>query len=189
MDPRRPARLRDKLPEITLEAVSVVFAVLLALAVNEWRDQRDDREVAAQARRSIEAEVAENRADLGRALQTNASALRALATSSPAVPDSAVEVGLSLELAQLSSAAFGTAQATGAASGIEFGWLLSAARAYDLQELYGRRQEGLLDELGGAAGSPDGPDGIRNRLRQVQALGDSLHAAYELVLAHEATPP
>jgi hypothetical protein len=42
-------RLREKLPELLLEAVSVVFAVLLALAVDEWREPRSRNTLAARA--------------------------------------------------------------------------------------------------------------------------------------------
>ena len=41
-------RLREKLPEILIEAASVVIALLLALALNSWNDARHDRERGAE---------------------------------------------------------------------------------------------------------------------------------------------
>jgi hypothetical protein len=57
-------RLREKLPELLLEAVSVVFAVLLALAVDEWRETRSREALAARARASILEEIRSNESEL-----------------------------------------------------------------------------------------------------------------------------
>src|SRR5689334_4619331 len=74
----RAFRLREKLPEILIEAASVVVAVLLAFAVDEWRDARAKREVAERAKRSIVSELQANRDELSRSFGENAAHLRDL---------------------------------------------------------------------------------------------------------------
>ena len=47
--PARPHlrdRLREKLPEIVIEAGSVVLALLLALAINQWNERQQENERA-----------------------------------------------------------------------------------------------------------------------------------------------
>ena len=44
--------------------MSVMFAVLLAFAVDQWREDRSNTELAARARASILAEIAANRSEL-----------------------------------------------------------------------------------------------------------------------------
>jgi len=63
---RRPwhEALRAKLPEILLEAASVLVAVLLAFAVDEWRDAREKRQLADRARSTVVAELRVNREEL-----------------------------------------------------------------------------------------------------------------------------
>ena len=50
-------QVRAKLPELLLEAVSVVFAVLVALAANEWRQNLADKQVAHRALTGIAEEM------------------------------------------------------------------------------------------------------------------------------------
>lgn len=182
--------LRKRLPEIALEVGSVVFAVLFALGVNEWRDDRRKRVTAEQARQSIEAEVAENQEELRQALLDNTSTLREVGRLAGAVgSDSTLELQLGLTLASLSSAAFDASESAGVTATMDFQWLLSVARVYNLQGLYQRRQEQLLDQFSDTeGGSPAWLARFRGRLSQTQVLGDSLSVAYESIL-HAASPP
>ena len=63
--------LRQKAPELALEAISVVFAVLVALAVDEWREERQYRELAERAVVAVAAEIESNRTELGGSLAEN----------------------------------------------------------------------------------------------------------------------
>ena len=57
-------RLAERLPEILIEAASVVFALLLALALNQWNERRELRERGAAVRAAIRAELSENRLEI-----------------------------------------------------------------------------------------------------------------------------
>ena len=52
--------LRTRLPELALEAVMIVFAVLVALGFEEWRDERQMQEFADRARAAVLAEIRAN---------------------------------------------------------------------------------------------------------------------------------
>jgi len=59
-------RLREKLPEILIEAASVVLALLLALGASAWHERNQDIERAQTARAAILAELRNNRTELGK---------------------------------------------------------------------------------------------------------------------------
>ncbi len=175
--------LRERLPEILLEAGSVVFALLLALGANEWRDAHQARQAGEAARRSILAEVRANRQEIEGALASNRAALARLAGVS-ARGDTLRNV--SMDLAQLSSAAWRTAQATQAAASIPFEKLLPISRVYELQDMYTRAQLGLLDRLtDDAPGGP--PRRLVGQLKVVRDLAVGLDSSYAQLLRQEGT--
>ncbi len=51
-----------------LDIVSIVFSILLALAVDRWRRHREDRRLAHEAARNLQAEIQRNLHDLRRVL-------------------------------------------------------------------------------------------------------------------------
>jgi hypothetical protein len=182
--------LREKLPEIMLEAASVVFAVLLALGVDEWRDVRAKQELAVRAQASVVAEVRGNLGELRQTWQTNRQVLAELSRQAQAVDSPATRRltgSVDISLAQLSSAAWQTAQATQASASIDYDWMLRAARLYDLQALYAQSQAAVLDDL-----SRIDPDArrsllsLRARLAVQQELGAGLLKAYDDLLRHPA---
>jgi len=52
--------IKNKLPELILEAAFVVFAVLLALGVDEWRENRTNQKLADRTRDNIIEEIHAN---------------------------------------------------------------------------------------------------------------------------------
>ena len=58
------ARLGERLPEILIEALFMLVAVVLAFAVEEWREERELDGLAAEARGAILQEVRRNRDEL-----------------------------------------------------------------------------------------------------------------------------
>lgn len=141
-------RLREKLPEILIEAASVVIALLLALALNSWNDARHDRERATAARAAILAELRGNRVELAAAqskLKDIVAELNAaLDPDKPEPHELKVELGVSL----LSSAAWHAALATQASQDLDFDWIRRIARVYELQDNYLRVQNVAVDQLG-----------------------------------------
>lgn len=83
--------LREKVPEILLEIFSVVLAVLLALAVDDWRERRDNAISAQQAREAVLAEIRANHDDLGDNALANGRVLEALSLHLQGEQEAAVE--------------------------------------------------------------------------------------------------
>ena len=79
--PPRPAlgrRIAERLPEILIEALFTLVAVVLAFAVEEWREERELDGLAAEARGAILQEVTRNRDELMESKQGTTDATAAL---------------------------------------------------------------------------------------------------------------
>jgi len=188
-DPSAPTRyglgerLREKLPEILIEAGSVVIALLLALALNQWNERQQENERAAIARSAILAELRANRQEIDTAhgkLQQIVTTLRdALDTSKPPPDRLQVDLGISL----LSAAAWHATLATQASQRIDFAWLTHTAKLYELQDHFLRVQNAAVDQL--SAVPPDDSVGGKQiaaallpRFRALDQLAQDLQGGY-----------
>lgn len=187
--------LRDKAPELLVEAASVMFAVLLALAVDSWQEERREQRRADRARESIVAEIASNRAEVSRAVAQSDTIRRDIARVAARIEQSdSGMVELNLQFPILSAAAWTTAQTTGATQPLPFDWLLRVAQIYETQAVYARTSSELLDRFGDAITrleSGEGPGALAS-LRSWLNIGSSvaitLLAAYDTVLIAEGRP-
>ncbi len=180
-------RLREKLPEILIEAASVVIALLLALALNSWNDARHDRERAIAARAAILAELRANRAELVEAqpiLKTIIGDLQAaLDPDKPEPRELKVNLGLSL----LSSGAWHAALATQAMQDMDFAWTTRVAKVYELQDNYLRVQNVAIDQVGSIPAdknlsSRSVAQSLIQRVITLSQLADGLARSYDTVL-------
>jgi len=147
-------RLREKLPEILIEAGSVVIALLLALAINAWNQDRELRARADTARAGILAELRTNRDDLDAArpkLREIVDSLRDKLAKDAPEPH---EVTVLLGVTQLSSAAWRAALATDAMRTVDFAWISEVARVYEVQDEYLRLQQNALDQISSIPADP-----------------------------------
>jgi hypothetical protein len=178
-------RLRAKVPEILLEATSVVFAVLLALGVDEWRQDRENVKLAARARESIMVEIRTNRDRMRRNLASNRKSLAAIAPDEALGPDSKVKLELGIAWLALSSAAWHSAQTTQATRFLDYKWLMDVAGIYENQAMYVTSQVDLFQHIGGAIGEPDkrtSARAVRGRLFMLLQVAESLIRQYSQML-------
>lgn len=184
-------RLREKLPEILIEAGSILIALLLAFTVNAWREHQQEIERAEVARGAILAELRSNQQEIESAratLQDIVATLQgALDGSRPATHELSVNLGISL----LSSAAWRAVLATQASQQIDFVWITRIARLYELQDNFLRVQNSTIDRL--ATLSPDDSNSGKQvaamllpRFRTLVQLANGLAASYAEVLAGPA---
>jgi hypothetical protein len=182
-------RLKEKLPELLLEAASVVFAVLLALAVDEWRETRSREALAARARASILEEIRNNETELRNTRDNNRALLRTTEEAlSQIVQKRDVSLQFHFEIALLSSAAWNTAQMTQAANYLDFDWLRRVSDVYELQGLYVTSQSAVVDRLSGISEIlEDDPRRmlaiIAERLRVALRIQDELLEEYGKILS------
>lgn len=190
--PARPGgfrpQLREKLPELILEAASVVFAVLLALAVDEWRETRSQDALAERARASILEEIRGNEAELRRTRDKNRALLRRIEeTLARGRQGPEMSLEFNFQIALVSSASWHTAQMTQAASFLDFDWVRRVSKVYEFQDLYVTSQSAVVDRISGISEILDNDPFrmlriIADRLRTNLELQDSLLEKYGEVL-------
>lgn len=177
--------LRHKWPELLVEGFSVALAVLLALAVDEWRENRSNRELAELAEASIVAEVQENlrRLEEGAA---DRDSLLAYLDASLAILESGEtpeDISINVSPALLARTAWETAQVTRAIHFMPYDKVARIGRLYDFQRMY-ETSEAQLVELISSLGSmnwdePVEPVGtVRTALVRADMLADNLEGAY-----------
>ena len=129
--------LRQKLPEITLEAAMVVFAVLAAFGVEEWREERRLREFAAVALSAVETEIAENLQQFRDAEPALTELMERLERVLRAADEDRSEpFELGTRLPAVSMAAWRAAQGSPGAPYFDHGWVIRVSRVYEGYEEY-----------------------------------------------------
>jgi len=177
--------LRVRLGRMLLDVVGVVFAVLVALAADEWRDNRELQQQADRAQAAVLAELRANRTELERTRPSIDSTEARLAEGSRVSAEGrARALSLDLEFPDFSDAAWRITQVTDAASRIDFDWLTRVARIYETQELYGEERSAILQTLGemGTAGQNPEVDRLRNQVHILRQLHDQLVERYDQFL-------
>lgn len=171
----------------------MVFAVLLALAVNEWRDNRANTALAARARAAVIEELRANAAELDRVRDTNEALREQLETALPALRSGdTTKFDITYSVALLSSSAWHAAQVTQAVHFMDFEWVARVSKAYDLQEFYVDNQAALVDRIGsmGELAEASGPapmaTAVLGHLRVVINMRAALEEAYDELLSGDA---
>ena len=178
-------RLREKLPEILIEACSVALAVVLALWASDWRDNRELDRDAAHRKQAVAAEMRGNLMELESArpkLQKNLDIARNYLKAEGSQVRS---LEFNLQLSLLSAAAWNTAQSAESARRLESDWNIPTARTYELQALYQRQQESAMDTLAGIGAVGEDEPPTRQSVRELAhsistliALNEQLEEAY-----------
>jgi len=177
-------RLAEKLPEILIEAASVVFALLLALALNQWNERRELSERVEAVRAAIRAELAENRLEIASTRPNLADIRTRLREVVEGKQDAAHQLTVNLGVSLLSAAAWHAALATQASETIDFKWMTSVATIYELQENYLHVQAAAVDQLtsipvGGDSGAKVIAGALIPRIDGLAQLADGLAKAYD----------
>lgn len=171
-------KLRWKLAEIAIEAVMIVFAVLVALGFEEWREERQLHSLADRARVAVDLELQHNLTEFERAeanlideREKIANALQELVEIQRGTSDtSSTFVGFTLGFPEVSTAAWRVAQVSESATYLDYDWLVERARQYDGLERYLDFQDQVIAAVGvvAATGSDDEDmDDAITGLRQV----------------------
>jgi hypothetical protein len=127
----------------------IFFAVMLALAAEEWRENRDRLELADRALRSVAEELRSNLEELERTGERNAGRLEAagtvLAELEAGQDQGNADIGLEVSL--LSTAAWQSAQMSQAVQYLDFDIMRTLSEVYEIQDLYDRVQTGAVDNM------------------------------------------
>lgn len=193
--PQRPsamATLRGRLPTLIAQALSVIFAVLVALAVDQAWEERENRALGRRGLDGIVAEMTRNldRLEEGRpridSILAGIDSVTRILEADNDLED--IEVEVDYPVALLSSAAWQTAQVTRAVHFVPIDVVTRIAGVYDLQAFFMRNQELLTDQIAGTMATPD-MDTLRlvrelgSRYRLVAGFRRAVATAYRCVLA------
>ena len=134
-------RSSSRIPWLKLgvETFFVVLGVLLALALDEWRQGRRDQEVVVLALQNIRQEIQANRAEVRRALAYH----RDLQRRMKETPD----MGVALQPAMIRNNAWPAAQSSQAAARMAFPAVAAFSKMEELQEVYQRLLAGVMPTI------------------------------------------
>lgn len=148
---------RRNLADISIEVVMIVFAVFLALGVEERREERQLHNLADRARVAVDLELQHNlielmltESNLIEAQERFANTLqRVIEIRSGSPPSTSLNLkDFFLDFPEISTAAWRVAQASQAAPYQDFDWLVERARQYEGLEQYQVYQDQLVTALG-----------------------------------------
>lgn len=137
---------RKRFSKVLIEVSSIIFAVMVALIADEWRDDRQQQQRAEAALEQVMAEVAENLSELEQSLEENAELAAYLATMANGEDEGPLQVNMALSL--VSDAAWESAKMTQAMHHIEFNRVTELAQYYDQLAFFARRQDAMLTLIG-----------------------------------------
>ena len=180
-------KVRRRLPELATEALMVVFAVLVALGVEEWREERQLRAFADRARAAVDQEIELNldefrsvESGLNEGSEKVATVLQALLEARASGESGSVEGGFTFAEPEISMAAWRVAQASRAAPYFDYDWVIDRARHYEQVERYAGLWEQFLEglasvEAASAANDLDATVTTFSRIRGQLAILVQLH--------------
>lgn len=135
------------LGRIALEVFSIVLGVLLALAVSEWQEQRNNEARAGNALANVRAELQSNLGLLEIIGPNNQRAVEQI-NSESRDPDSDATV---IPGVQLRSSAWQTLSATGLSNYVDYDLLIELSQLYSMIEVYRETAYGLINSNMGMA--------------------------------------
>ena len=138
---------RSTLPELAVQAVLVVFAVVVALAVEDWWNERELQEFADRARTAVVTEISANLEEYrstGPALKSMAARLTEVVREEDI---SLLNRSLSFTLPEFSSSAWRTAQSSQAAQRFDYDWVIQVSRAHEVHDYYSSIADRLIDAM------------------------------------------
>lgn len=173
-----------------LESVLLIGSILLALAVDEWAEDRDYAELANQSLAIFQREILQNRARLedSRPYHGGIRDLLAQMRVTPGVSADARRVMEGLEPPVLLNTAWETALATGALTHMDFEIVSALSLTYSIQETFEDRNRLERPRLGSGEGLSNAQrvEQIEDAYQYVAALTrgeDELMTVYEQALS------
>ena len=124
-----------------LEIISIVLAVLLALAVSEWQENRNKLERTEAALRQVQTELSQNLELLEFVHDRNVALIELLSQESTTV-DQEAQFTPALQIADSAWKALGS---TGLSGFVDFDLMVTLSQTYALIDIYRRSGYSLLD--------------------------------------------
>ena len=140
--------------DYVFQFITVTIGVLIALLINGLVEWNHDRELVASARATMAKEIDANKKEIDNSIAASAATTKRFDTALQFAADllrdkktTLKEMNLKLDLADISSTAWHTAERTGALALMDYDEVQRYSRLYDLQDLFIEQQRGLLAQL------------------------------------------
>ena len=174
--------------KIVLEFLSVVFAVLLALGLNHWREKRVNQSLAEDSLDRIRAEMNDNRQEIDSTILQFAEVISHLSMQAKAIDSLGVtEISWGYSHPVLSSDSWTTATITNAVIHMDPDLVEDLADIYAVQEMYSEFGFKFFDRVAELARFRDEPDILIEILQShyniSNSIAQSLQRGYEDFLA------
>lgn len=191
-------RWREWMPRLAVESIVVVFSILLALVVNEWRQDVEREEQRERATEAIRSELIHDYRELRGVHAYHerlADTLLALTDAGAESLDPGVRPEGWIQSVDMVSAAWEAARATGTTSRFRYELLLALSRAYEEQATFRRQREILFSTVFRRAMDPDTPSllgdpgGMGLTLNTLSDWETNLLGEYERALEVLGVPP
>jgi len=141
----------DWMPRVLFEAFLIVISILVALALDEWREQREDGQMVRQALLNFVNEINQNRARIEDATPFNQGLLNVLQgnydRNEVSTIDDFVMIVESYSPVALQSTAWDTALATGSLAKMDYNLVSALSLTYNMQNRYQAATRSGMDEL------------------------------------------
>jgi len=130
----------DWLPRVLFESFLIVISIMVALALDEWREDRQDAETVRQALLNFNSEIEQNKARIDDAAPFNRGLYNVLrnryAEDDIATLDEFVNMAESYTPVVLQATAWETALATGSLAKMDYHLVSALSLTYNLQNRY-----------------------------------------------------
>lgn len=141
----------DWLPRVLFESALIVMSILVALGLDEWRENREAAETVSQALLNFDREIRQNQAQIDYATPFSVGLLNILKgryeSDEQLSIDEFVDMMESYESAALQSTAWETAIATGSLAKMDYNIVSALSMTYSLQNRYQIATRSGLAEL------------------------------------------
>lgn len=178
----------------SIEMVSIIFAVLLALGLEGWMQDRELTERANQMLVRVTAEIRVNRQELKVAVTENQTYVDGLMAglSSDQLKFSAIAPFFKMSAGSTSNAAWSSAKMTNVISMMPVDTLNDIASIYDTQDYYLQYAQALMLQFADMSINVQNPDHTKDitmkfvtHLKILNSLAEQLNAKYDAFLSKE----
>lgn len=186
----RLRRRGRRLGEVALEASMIVFAVIIALTVDQYWESREEVGLAETAIESIRQEILRNQEQLAdnrdgnrESARATQAQLRAIRNGDLNAPTPDVDYSFSL----VGDDAWETARVTRAIHFMDFALVTQISQVYRIQDFFTRRQDEVVDAVAGfmegQASGDSNVGGYSTQLLISLQIECQLMVGYDLLLA------
>ena len=187
-----PAAKKYSLADYLFQFITITAGVLIALLINGVVELNNNRRLVADARATIAREIADNKHDMDNTLAGIQGDRAKLETAITFANDLLTarktdinKLDFSLNMADLSSSAWRTAERTGALSYMDYAEVQRYSKLYDFQDLIVERQRNMLGQLAAASAIlAPGFDPAKPNPRDLELFRERLMALHGSLLIH-----